>query len=175
MKRINAMIYGGLLISCGAWAVPVNIGSAGDVHFTISIRQGTCELEQDNIEVDMGSVILPRPVQAGRELNQKAFTIALKNCTNVARTYVTMDGLADSTDPRFFALDSGGATGIALKIKTDEGVQQFPLSTDPTPLAHTIPTDGNNALRYIASYVTVSPDAKSGAANAMLNFSVVYE
>lgn len=74
-----------------------------------------------------------------------------------------------------FALDSGGATGVALKIKTSGGEQQYPSSTDSTPVEHTVWFDGTNKLNYIASYVPVKPDATVGTANATVNFSVTYE
>lgn len=175
MKIINTLAGCGLLVSTVAMATPMNIGSAGDVHFTISIRQGTCELVKDNIDVDMGSVVLQRPVTVGRELNQQSFSIGLKNCADVARVYVTMDGTADATNPDLFALDSGGATGVGLKIKTKGGVPQYPVSTNTTPVEHSVWFDGTNQLNYIASYVPVKTDATIGAANATVNFSVVYE
>ncbi|UUR72437.1 long polar fimbrial protein LpfE [Enterobacter asburiae] len=175
MKIINALAGCGLLVSTVAMATPLNIGSAGDVHFTISIRQGTCELEKDSIDVDMGSVVLQKPVRVGKELNQQSFSIGLKNCADVARAYVTMDGTADSTNQDLFALDSGGATGVGLKIQTKSGVQQYPVSTNTTPVEHSIWFDGTNKLNYIASYVPVKTDATVGAANATVNFSVVYE
>ncbi|NQF21811.1 long polar fimbrial protein LpfE, partial [Enterobacter hormaechei] len=89
--------------------------------------------------------------------------------------YVTMDGTADATDSSLFALDSGGATGIALKIKTRDGVQQYPFSTDSTPVGHLIWFDGTNKLNYVASYVPVKPEVTVGKANATINFSITYE
>lgn len=176
MKIIYVLAGCGLLASSVAMAEGIqNIGSAGDVHFTISIRQGTCELEKSNIDVNMGTITLSKPAIVGRELNQQAFSIGLKNCQDVARVYVTMDGTPDATNPDLFALDSGGATGIALKIKTKSGVQQYPVSTKSTPVEHSIWFNGTNALNYIASYVPVKSDATSGQANATVNFSVVYE
>lgn len=152
-----------------------NIGSAGDIHFSITINQGACELEKENIDVDMGSVTLQKPARVGRELNQKKFSIGLVNCENVARAYVTMDGIADSTNPNLFALDSGGATGIAIKIVKDGDGQVYPASTDPTPIEYIIMTNGSHKLNYVASYVPVKRDATAGAANATVNFSIVYE
>lgn len=174
MKILSALVCCGLAVSASTMATQ-NIGSAGDVHFTISVRQGTCELQKENIEVDMGSVFLTRPITVGRELNRKPFSIGLKNCANVVKTYVTMDGLADATDPTLFALDSGGAQHVGLKIQTAEGVLQSPKSTDNTPLTFDIKADGEAQLNYIASYVPVNTDATAGTANATVNFSVEYE
>ena len=175
MKTINAFLPACLLLTASAMAAPVNIGSAGDIHFTITIKAATCELENDSIDVDMDTVVLQRPVKVGKELNQKSFSIGLKDCAYATKAYVTMDGTPDATNASLFALDRGGATGVALKIKTSGGVQQLPSSTDATPVEHTIWFDGTNKLNYIASYVPVKPDATVGAANATVNFSVVYE
>lgn len=175
MKYINALIPAMLLCTTPAMAVPINIGSAGDIHFTITIKAATCELVNDNIDVNMGTVTLQRPVKVGAELNQKSFNIGLKDCAYATKAYVTMDGTADSTNPSLFALESGGATGIALKIQTSGGVQQYPVSTESTPVEHMIWFDGTNNLSYVASYVPVKSDATTGTANAMVNFSVVYE
>ncbi|MDI5349611.1 hypothetical protein MJL48_34860, partial [Salmonella enterica subsp. enterica serovar Kentucky] len=41
------------------------IGSAGDIHFTITIKAATCELENDSIDVNMETVVLQRPVKVG--------------------------------------------------------------------------------------------------------------
>lgn len=174
MKIYSAIIYVGLAISASSMAAQ-NIGSAGDVHFTISIRQGTCELQQQNIDVDLGKVALPSPITVGRELNHKAFSIGLKNCAGISKVHVTMDGLANGTDPTMFALDTGGAEGIALKIQTTQGVIQSPKSTDNTPLDFDITADGEAQLEYIASYVPVKTNPTAGTANAMLDFSVEYE
>lgn len=175
MKTINAFLPACLLLTASAMAATTNIGSAGDIHFTLTIKAATCELEKDSIDVDMGTVVLQRPVKVGKELNEKSFSIGLKDCEFATKAYVTMDGTADATNPSLFALESGGATGMALKIKTSGGVQQYPSSTDSTPVDHTIWFDGTNKLSYIASYVPVKPDATVGAANATVNFSVVYE
>lgn len=175
MKTIHAFIPVFMLFTASVMAVPVNIGSGGDILFSITIKAATCELESDSIDVNMDTVVLTRPVRVGKELNQKSFSIGLKDCEYSSKAYVTMDGIPDATNPSLFALDSGGATGVALKIKTTGGVQQYPLSTDSTPVEHTVWFDGTNKLNYIASYVPVKSDATVGAANATVNFSVVYE
>ncbi len=175
MKFINALMPGCLLFTASAMAIPQNIGSAGDIHFTLTVRAATCELESDSIDVEMGTVTLQRPVTVGSELNRKTFSIGLKDCAFATKAAVTMDGTPDATMTSLFALDPGGATGIALKIQTAGGVQQYPLQTDSTPVEHTALLDGTNKLSYIASYVPVSGDAATGAANATINFSVTYE
>ena len=175
MNTLNRFLPACLLLTTSAMAAPMNIGSAGDIHFSIIIKAATCELESDSIDVDMDTVVLQRPIKVGKELNQKSFSIGLKDCAYATKAYVKMDGTPDVTNSSLFALDSGGATGVALKIKTSGGGQQSPSSTDSTPVEHVVWYDGTNKLNYIASYVPVKPDATVGAANATVNFSVEYE
>jgi P pilus assembly protein, pilin FimA len=174
MKSVKALLPVCLLLASPAMAL-TNIGSAGDIHFTLTIKEATCELQQENIEVEMGSVQIQRPVVVGRELNQKKFTIGLKDCAFATQAKVTMDGNVDTTDHNLFAIDEGGATGIALKIMTNDGVQQYPVATDSAPVEHIIWFDNTNTLNYTASYVAVKQEVTTGAANATLNFTVQYE
>ncbi|MGS9059109.1 long polar fimbrial protein LpfE, partial [Salmonella enterica subsp. enterica serovar Infantis] len=83
-------------------------------------------------------VVLQRPVKVGKVLNQKNFSIGLKDCAYATKASFTMDGSPDPTDPSLFDLDSGGATGVALKIITSGGEQQYPSSTEATPVEHTV-------------------------------------
>lgn len=152
-----------------------DLGAKGDITFSLQIRQGACELVKENIDVDLGRAVLKQPVRIGSELNPTPFSIGLKNCSEVIRVYVSMDGTPDTDDPNLFALDTGGATGVGLKIKTTNGVQQYPKSTNLTPLEFAINGGGTHQLNYIASYVPLRADATIGRADATVDFTVQYE
>ncbi|MBB1202345.1 long polar fimbrial protein LpfE [Enterobacteriaceae bacterium 89] len=167
-----------LLLSLCASSVSAmtDLGSPGDIHFTISIRESACELTQKSIEVEMGSVLLPRPVTAGRELNQEPFTIGLENCSNVVRAYVSFDGTPDADDSSLFALEEGGATGVGIKITDETGVQLLPAAAGAAPQEIPVSSeDGKVEIKYLSAYKVTSSQAKSGKANALVNFSIVYE
>lgn len=153
-----------------------DIGSPGDLYFSLSIRQGTCELVQSDFSVDMGEVMLARGYSVGDVLNHVPFTIGLQHCGDVVTARVTMDGAADADNPDLFALDEGGAEGVALEIVDASGKVQKPKSTDATSHDFAInPADGTISLAWNASYVVTRTPVKSGAANALVNFSVEYE
>ncbi|MFW0765650.1 long polar fimbrial protein LpfE [Trabulsiella odontotermitis] len=153
-----------------------DIGSPGDLHFSLSIRQGTCELVQSDFSVEMGEVSLARGQNVGDALNSVPFTLGLQHCGDVVTARVTMDGAADTDNPDLFALDKGGADGVALKIVDANGKIQKPKSTDATSHDFAItPTQGTISLAWTASYVVTHTPVKSGAANALVNFSVEYE
>lgn len=85
-----------------------------------------------------------------------------------------MDGLPDTNDNSLFALDAGGATGIALQIVDGKGTKQIPKVAGGTAIEW--PVNGTTTqLNYKASYVVVNANATFGHANAMVNFSVEYE
>ncbi|WP_318367540.1 long polar fimbrial protein LpfE [Enterobacter sp.] len=176
MKWINAVIAPCLLLVAVSATAAEDIEPAGELRFSLTIAEGTCELDQELIEVEMGPVALKRPVVVGRGLNETKFSIGLKNCSNATSALVTMGGSPDDTNPELFALERGGATGIALQIKTNSTspVVQKPVATDSTPVSRMV-LDGKNSLNYIASYVPVSPNATPGAANAVVTFNIQYE
>ncbi len=148
-----------LPLSFSSFAATTDLGPKGTLKFTLKISQGACELVKDSVEVDMGTAVLKKPVRIGTEINPTPFSIGLKNCSEVVRAYVTMDGTPNADDSNLFALDAGGATGVGLKIKTAAGVQQFPENTTPTPVEFAINGDGAHQLNYIASYVPIRADA----------------
>lgn len=161
--------------SFSSFAATTDLGPKGTLKFTLKISQGACELVKDSVEVDMGTAVLKKPVRIGTEINPTPFSIGLKNCSEVVRAYVTMDGTPNADDSNLFALDAGGATGVGLKIKTAAGVQQFPENTTPTPVEFAINGDGAHQLNYIASYVPIRADATIGRADAAVDFTVQYE
>lgn len=164
-----------LPFSFSSLSATTDLGAKGTLKFSLKISQGACELVKDSVEVDMGLAVLKKPVRIGTELNPTTFSIGLKNCSEVVRVYVTMDGTPNADDPNLFALDAGGATGVGLKIKTSAGVQQFPKNTTPTPIEFAINGDGAHQLNYIASYVPLRADATIGRADATVDFTVQYE
>lgn len=162
------------LLSFAQLVTAADIGSPGDIHFTLTVNEATCLLAKENIEVEMGKMILPRPINVGRVIAEKDFTIGLTGCSNTARAYVTLDGTPDDDDSSLFALDDGGATGVAINITGSDGQQQVPKVTDPTPREFAI-TEENVNLNYTARYVVTSTKASSGRADALINFSISYE
>ena len=154
-----------LPLSFSSFAATTDLGPKGTLKFTLKISQGACELVKDSVEVDMGTAVLKKPVRIGTEINPTPFSIGLKNCSEVVRAYVTMDGTPNADDSNLFALDAGGATGV----------QQFPENTTPTPVEFAINGDGAHQLNYIASYVPIRADATIGRADATVDFTVQYE
>lgn len=175
--KIKTYFFISFLASWSAYSLAAksNLGSPGELHFALTVKQGTCELESDNILVEMGSMQLQRPPKVGRILGEKTFKIGLKDCGDVVRAYVTMDGTPDGDDADLFALDSGGATGVALKLTNGAGTQQIPIPSGGDAIEWNINQNTNNSLEYTAQYVATSTKATPGTANAVVNFSVTYE
>lgn len=170
--KFNLLLHSGIaslsLFACGVNAA-TDLGPAGDIHFSITITTKACEMEKSDLEVDMGTMTLQKPAAVGTVLS-----IELKECDGISKATVEMDSQSDSDDDSMFALEAGGATGVALKIEDDKGTQQVPKGSSGTPIEWAI--DGETtSLHYQASYVVVNTQATGGTANALVNFSITYE
>lgn len=133
--KFNLLLHSGIaslsLFACGVNAA-TDLGPAGDIHFSITITTKACEMEKSNLEVDMGTMTLQKPAAVGTVLSKKDFTIELKECDGISKATVEMDSQSDSDDDSMFALEAGGATGVALKIEDDKGTQQVPKGSSGT-------------------------------------------
>ncbi|TGB90763.1 long polar fimbrial protein LpfE [Escherichia sp. E2748] len=170
---LNSGIVGMSLFICGVKAA-TDLGPVGDIHFSITITTKACEMEKSDLEVDMGTMMLPKHAAVGTVLSKKDFTIELKECDGISKATVEMDSQPDTDDDSFFALESGGATGVALKIEDDKGTQQIPKATGGTPIEWAISGE-TTSLHYQASYIVVNSQPKGGTADALVNFSITYE
>ncbi len=71
----------------------------------------------------MGTMTLQKPAAVGTVLSKKDFTIELKVAMGYPKATVEMDSQSDSDDDSMFALEVGGATGVALKMSS-KGTQR---------------------------------------------------
>ncbi|HCX5476309.1 TPA: long polar fimbrial protein LpfE [Escherichia coli] len=170
---LNSGIVGISLFTSGLSAA-TDLGPAEDIHFSITITTKACEMEKSDLEVDMGTMTLQKPAAVGTVLSKKDFTIELKECDGITKATVEMDSQPDSDDDSMFALEAGGATGVALKIEDDKGTQQVPKGSGGTPIKWAINGE-TTSLHYQASYVVVNTQASGGTANALIDFSITYE
>jgi len=172
---MRTQLFIGLLLSAFNALAWTNIGAPGELHMTITIKQPTCELEDLAQEVDLGTMYLNSHRLPGDTLGQKAFTIGVKNCGDVVRAFVKMDGTPDGNDTSLFAL-SGGATGVGLKVVNNLGVQQIPASSDPGDgMLWQLTAQQNNHLDYVASYVITQTPVTAGPAEALVDLTISYE
>ncbi|WP_368494798.1 long polar fimbrial protein LpfE [Escherichia coli] len=162
------------LTSCINVEAKTSLGEVGKLTFSLAVVAKGCEFESSDLEVDMGKMTLMKPVSVGRVLNEQGFVIDLKDCDGTIKAKVTMDGIPDTNDSSLFSLDSGGATGVALKIVDSKGTQQIPKVSGGGAIEWSV-TGVTSQLHYVASYVVVNANATSGTANALVNFSVEYE
>lgn len=173
--RIKTGCYAAFFVGLAFSPVGMCSNEVGQLTFSIRVIQQSCVLEDDSLEVEMGSVNLPARLAKGGVLRTREFSLSLKECKGGTKAYVSMDGTPDADDKSLFALDAGGATGVALKIvKANNGEQQKPTSSGGDALEWGV--DGEEALlTYQASYVVVKDSVSTGAANALVNFSITYE
>jgi major type 1 subunit fimbrin (pilin) len=86
--------------------------------------------------------------------------------TNATVKFESLNGV-EGTD--LYALSRGGATGLGLVIKDEDGNEIAPLADSKDyPLAETTPTD----MRFFANYKSSNATVTDGIAEANVNFVV---
>ncbi|NRE89209.1 fimbrial protein [Klebsiella michiganensis] len=112
---------------------------------------------------------------AGSLAAAKKFTLVLKNCPDtVTGATVRFDGAQVSGDNSVLALTAGSTTakGVGVQISDDQN-KVVPLYEDSSvyPLVST----ADNKLSFSARYISLTDAVTVGDANAVTQFTVVYQ
>jgi len=168
------------MTSATTFAAPVATGS---VHFFGNVDSGTCAIQiidpsngRPLSRVNMGSVNAAQFKQADDEAASRAFGLRLTpgaGCILVpgVTATVTFTGKYGSAGAAgtLYALEPGGATGLALIIKDNLGTPISPtVPSRQYPLHESKPTD----MLFSAAYKATSANVTAGFANADIGFSV---
>lgn len=153
----------------------------GQVKFTGKVIDAACTIDGMTggmIEVPMGEVNKSQLATAGSKGDARSFTISLKLCpATVTKAGVTFDGTALDGDNTIVALTEGtvedpAAQQVGVQIMDASGVV-VPLYTESTPVALDTTAGAVNNLDFTARYISTGT-ATAGAADALVNFSIVY-
>jgi len=88
---------------------------------------------------------------------------------------VRFDGTPDVTNSSLLAIDSsitGAATGVAINLMTADKAD-LPLH-DNNGFSYVLNSATENVLDFYAQYISTASAVTAGPANAVANFSVVY-
>lgn len=143
------------------------------INFTGTIRAATCSItsgaDQTVLLGDTSTIYFGNP---GDVSPAKPFSIVL-DCPagGPDQATVMFNGVAAS-DTSLLALDTGGASGVAVRINESNG-SQIKLGT---PSAVTTLVAGSNTLAYQAQYQSLADRAgiTAGPANASAQFTINY-
>ncbi|AYZ17620.1 fimbrial protein [Klebsiella pasteurii] len=151
--------------------------SDGAVNFTGSITDAACTVDtaSQNQDVFLGNIARTAFPVAGSLAAAKKFTLVLKNCPDtVTGATVRFDGAQVSGDNSVLALTAGSTTakGVGVQISDDQN-KVVPLYEDSSvyPLVST----ADNKLSFSARYISLTDAVTVGDANAVTQFTVVYQ
>ncbi|KVK98960.1 fimbrial protein [Burkholderia ubonensis] len=178
MNKVSKAAVFSLLFALGLpLAEPIAAHASGDtgtIRFTGEIRANTCTLASKDVQVDLGDVNADDYRRAGTLRSAKPFTIDLVGCSaELQGVRVKFEGTPDPTQPNYLAVGTGksaDATGMAIELFDGAGhTVGINSSTVEQPL-HA----GNNALLFMAGYVSTTDKVKAGNANAVAEFTLQY-
>jgi major type 1 subunit fimbrin (pilin) len=169
--------------------VTVNPGSeagtqstGGHVHFTGAITDTSCDIDTSstNLEVDLGKWSSRYFTGAGTETTKTPFHIKVKDCPESVKTVaVLFDGNHDNTDKDLLAINpgEGAASGVAVQLLEEDettpiGVGQ--ISQNRPVVEGEDDKSGSADLTFYANYKATTAEVKSGEANAVANFNMIY-
>lgn len=152
-------------------------GGNGQVNFTGAITDNACTITNtvtSPLDVNLG-VYASSELNggAGKETTKQGFKIALTGCpASVPQASVNFDGTNDTNNPVLLKLtqDAGVATGVAIQLYDDAGTA---LALHTKSKSYPLVT-GDNTLAFNAAYKSTLGTVTAGPANAVANFSIIY-
>lgn len=150
----------------------------GQVNFTGTIIPQGCDISSTtkNQTVDLGQVAVSSFPTAGSISASKGFSLVLTNCpSTVSAATVRFDGTQVPGNNSILALTqaSGVATGVGIQI-ADNNNKVINLYQDSTKF-DLLPGTAVNTLGFVASYISTAATVTPGSANAVSNFTIVYQ
>lgn len=154
------------------------MATAGTVNFTGEILDVACDVDvaSQNQTVALGTYNKSEFTASGDVTAAQKFTIVLKNCpAAVTSAHVRFDGAPDATDSTLLAIDGTVPTpagNVAINLMTPD-MKQLPMSGENT-YSYPLSSTQDNDLNFYAQYKSTDAIVTAGTANAVANFSVIY-
>lgn len=152
------------------------VNASGTINFTGNIIEQTCEVTpgDENQIVNLGDVAKSDlDGSVGKVSAAKRFSIGLVNCPeSMSMVAVRFAGTPHSEDANILALSTGSTPATGVGVALYEVNDTFiPLNSDSVKQNIV-----NNAaqLDFVAKYRSTSADVTAGSANAVTNFTLVY-
>ncbi|MEH0885557.1 fimbrial protein [Enterobacter sp. UNJFSC 003] len=167
-----------LLAAGSAFTLTQAFAAAGTVNFNGNILDSACDVDvaSQNQVVVLGDFYKTAFPATGARAAAKQFNIVLKNCpVTVTNTKVRFDGTPDGMNASLLAIDTsvtGAATGVAINLMSADKAD-LPLHGG-NGYTYFLSSTADNTLNFYAQYVSTAAAVTAGPANAVANFSVVY-
>jgi major type 1 subunit fimbrin (pilin) len=149
----------------------------GQVNFVGSITDAACTVDTDSLNqsVTLGKVAKTAFTGAGSTAAAKQFSLKLKDCpATVTGATVRFDGTQVPGNNAVLELTDTAdkATGVGIQLSDNQNnVINLYQDSAVYPLVST----GVNTLNFTARYYATAADVTVGSANAVTNFTVVYQ
>ncbi len=128
-----------------------------------------------SVDVPLGKQFSNKFKGVGSTIGEKAFSIQLNNCpAGINSITYRLDPLNTPVDANngILALDSGGATGVGIKI-TDNNGSAISLGKTINFLSNV--AAGSYTIPLKAAYYKTSDTVVGGSANASMQFTITYQ
>jgi len=153
------------------------IAADGAVNFTGIISDEVCTVDTSTLNqtVNLGKVGRTAFKSAGEVAGTIGFDLILKDCPKtVTGATVRFDGTQAPGDNGILALTAGDDTAQNVGIQiTDAQNKVVPLYTNSS--VYSLVDTGPNTLSFRAGYIALSKDVTVGDANAVAQFTIIYE
>ena len=155
-------------------------GAGGQVNFNGSITDSSCNVDSGSTSqtVDLGKWASSYFTGAGSETTKTPFHIKVKDCpASVTTVAVLFDGAREQTDTSLLAINSGGASGVAIKLYEHDQTTAVSLGKTTAKQAVTPGSSGSTGsadLEFYADYVSTGATVTAGDANGTANFNMIY-
>lgn len=153
----------------------------GKVNFTGTIIDQGCEVTADTVNqtVNLGKIAKSAFPAAGATAGAKGFSLVLEKCPEtVTAATVRFDGTQVPGNNSILALstesvnDVAAATGVGIQISDNQN-KIINLYEDSSSYA--LSSTAANTLNFVASYISTAAAVTPGVANAVSNFTIVYQ
>lgn len=191
-KSALPLILAGMMASGTAFAAaqdgvsPINTnpgsaagtqGAGGEVKFTGEITDVSCDVSTASKKqtVDLGKWATSY-FESSSETTPTPFTISVKDCPSSVKTVaVLFDGDKDAGDSTLLQLTAGGAAGVGVKLYESDRTNSVAIGSISKAVNIVDTEHGGSAdLNFYASYKSNGTEIKTGDANAVSNFVMVY-
>ncbi|EPY5148777.1 TPA: fimbrial protein [Klebsiella variicola] len=155
-------------------------GTGGQVIFNGSITDSSCNVDSGSTgqTVDLGKWASNYFTSTGSETTKTSFHIKVKDCpASVTTVAVLFDGAREQTDTSLLAINSGGASGVAIKLYEHDQTTAVSLGKTTAKQAVTPGSSGSTGsadLEFYADYVSTGATVTAGDANGTANFNMIY-
>lgn len=151
----------------------------GVINFTGEIIDSACQVDANsaNKSVSLGKIAASSFTGVGSTATATSFQLVLAKCPLAASSAtIKFDGASVAGDNSVLALTPGAnvATGVGIQL-SDSSQNIVNLFENSAPYTLNTGTDSTTNLDFTARYIATQAKVGAGSANAVAQFTVIYQ